>query len=82
MPFLGNIIFSENEQLPRHVEAGDVIPLRFMPTVLLLRAADVQWILPTSQMAGNPALSGTSLRWRCGFFSFSSQGPQIGNSGS
>ena len=44
----------ENEQLPHHVEAGDVTLLRFVPTALFLRAEAVKWILPTSQLLDLP----------------------------
>ena len=51
---LVDIIFSEHEQLPGHVEPGDVIPLQYMPTALLLRAEDVEWFLPPSQLPDLP----------------------------
>ena len=50
---LVDIIFSEHERLPGHVEVGDVVPLQYMPVALLLRADGAKWVLPPSKLPEN-----------------------------
>ena len=42
---LEDILTHDREVLPSRSEVGEVIPLQFMPTALLLRAEDAKWTL-------------------------------------
>lgn len=47
---LEDIVFAEEEDLPEWCYAGTPIVLSFLPVRLLLRAVDVPWVLPASQL--------------------------------
>ena len=51
---LEDILMHDREVLPNHSEVGEVIPLQFMPTALLLRAEDAKWTLPPEQLPPLP----------------------------
>ena len=53
---LREIVFSEREELPYVVVAGDTHRLEYMPVSLLLQADEAVWILPASELPkGLPA---------------------------
>ena len=51
---LEDILMHDREVLPSRSEVGEVIPLQFMPTALLLRAEDAKWTLPPEQLPPLP----------------------------
>ena len=47
---LVDIIFADEEDLPAAALLGTPVILKYMPSQLLLRAVDVEWILPANQL--------------------------------
>jgi hypothetical protein len=52
---LEKIVFSDLEDLPENLLAGDAFPLRYLPVSLLLRAVDASWALVDRSLPNLPA---------------------------